>query len=511
MLVKSRMGEGEERARRARRHVISAAVLANAVGAAAVFVFLQWLSYGTGFSDRSSRISAAIAAPYGVVATAWSYWRGGRLFARTIEWLAAGREPTPAERAATLAQPARLAVLFFEPWAGAAVLYGGLNAVVFHPSVVRSLQVAATTLLGGLTTCMVFFLVVERRLRPVFALALAGAPPARPATIGIRPRLLLSWALGSGVVLTGLVLLPLAPVRHGPSHLVGATVFLAVAGLASGFVLTVMAARSVADPIEAVRSGLRRVQAGDLDVSVAVDDGGEVGLLQAGFNEMVSGLRERLLFRDLLDRHIGDEVARYAVEHGVGLGGEAREVSALFVDVIGSTAIAQARPATEVVSVLNELFRLVVAAVTVEGGWINKFEGDAALCVFGSPDEQRDHAARALRAARRLRESLAAWAAAGGLDAAIGVSSGSAVAGNVGSEERYEYTVIGDPVNEAARLCEVAKTKPERVVASAASVAAATGRAGAWSGAGTQMLRGRSQPTELFVPTSDDRPHPLTG
>ena len=90
-----------------------------------------------------------------------------------------------------------------------------------------------------------------------------------------------------------------------------------------------MAARSVADPIEAVRSGLRRVQAGDLDVSVAVDDGGEVGLLQAGFNEMVSGLRERLLFRDLLDRHIGDEVARYAVEHGVGLGGEVREVSAL--------------------------------------------------------------------------------------------------------------------------------------------------------------------------------------
>jgi adenylate cyclase len=239
---------------------------------------------------------------------------------------------------------------------------------------------------------------------------------------------------------------------------------------------------------------MRRVQDGELDVSVTVDDGGEIGLLQAGFNDMVAGLRERVLFRDLLGRHVGDEVARYAVEHGVGLGGELREVSALFVDVIGSTALAQSLPATDVVGLLNQLFQLVVDAVRAEGGWVNKFEGDAALCVFGVPLDQPDHAARALRAAHRLRDCLAAW---GGLDAAIGVSSGPAVAGNVGSEERYEYTVIGDPVNEAARLSEAAKARPERVLASGAVVAAAG--AVDWTLVGRTTLRGRAEPTELFA------------
>ena len=305
------------------------------------------------------------------------------------------------------------------------------------------------------------------------------------------------------MVLLGLVLLPLGKENNRHIHLVGSTVFLAITGLVAGLILTVMAARSVADPIEEVRAGLRRVQRGDLDVNVIVDDGGEVGLLQAGFNEMVDGLRERLLYRDLLDRHIGDEVARYAIEHGVGLGGEVRDVSALFVDVIGSTGIAQQRPPTEVVALLNELFRLVVAAVTPEGGWVNKFEGDAALCVFGAPDDRPDHAGSALRAARQLRRSLASWSAGGGLDAAIGVSSGTAVAGNVGSEERYEYTVIGDPVNEAARLSELAKSRPERLVASGSTIIAAAGEAAAWLDVGRETLRGRSQPTALFVPLEE--------
>jgi adenylate cyclase len=169
----------------------------------------------------------------------------------------------------------------------------------------------------------------------------------------------------------------------------------------------------------------------------------------------------------------------------------------LFVDVVGSTALAERRPAVEVVALLNRFFDVVIRAVDGEDGWVNKFEGDAALCVFGAPMEQPDHAARALRAATRLRNELRGVP---GLDAGIGVSSGVVVAGNVGTKQRYEYTVIGDPVNEAARLTELAKAHAGRIVVSEHTVAAAGSSAAGWCRGESVMLRGRSQPTQTFVP-----------
>ena len=125
--------------------------------------------------------------------------------------------------------------------------------------------------------------------------------------------------------------------------------------------------------------------------------------------------------------------------------------SVLFFDLIGSTAMTQRLEPEDVVAVLNDVFGAVVDCVTKEGGWVNKFEGDAALCVFGPPTEHIGHAAAALRAARALRTEFIALAESHpGLDAAIGVSSGEVIAGNIGAADRYEYTVIGDAVNEAA-------------------------------------------------------------
>jgi adenylate cyclase len=267
-------------------------------------------------------------------------------------------------------------------------------------------------------------------------------------------------------------------------------------GLAAGAFFLMVAARSVTDPLDEVRLALARVEAGDLDVSVDVDDSGEVGLLQAGFNHMVEGLRQREELADLFGRHVGAEVAGQAVSRGARLGGEQLVVSTLFVDLLGSTALAQALPAAEVVQILNRMFGAVVEAVTAEGGWVNKFEGDGAMCVFGAPVALDDHAARALRAARALHLALVSAS----VDAAIAVSSGPAVAGNVGSERRFEYTVIGDPVNEASRLSEEAKLRPDRVLASSASVVLAGGAAGPWALDSVVVLRGRDTPTEAYRP-----------
>jgi adenylate cyclase len=142
---------------------------------------------------------------------------------------------------------------------------------------------------------------------------------------------------------------------------------------------------------------------------------------------------------------------------------------------------------------------VIVDEVDRRRGFVNKFEGDAALAVFGAPnrlDNPEDGALSAARAiARRIREEVPAC------EAGIGVASGEAVAGNVGAKERFEYTVIGEPVNEAARLCELAKSTPNHLLASSDTVANASESERAhWIFGDTVKLRGHDEPTRLALP-----------
>ena len=137
----------------------------------------------------------------------------------------------------------------------------------------------------------------------------------------------------------------------------------------------------------------------------------------------------------------------------------------LFVDIVGSTTLASEREPAEVVDLLNRFFSVVVEEVDKRKGLVNKFIGDAVLAVFGAPVELEDHAGqRARRGAERWRSDWPTRCPTS--QAGIGVSTGEAVAGNVGEESRFEYTVIGDAVNAAARLTELAKDVDGRLVAS---------------------------------------------
>jgi class 3 adenylate cyclase len=284
-----------------------------------------------------------------------------------------------------------------------------------------------------------------------------------------------------------------------------AVIVLAVGGtaLVAGLLVTVGAARAVADPVNAVRRAMRRVEGGDLEANVTVYDGTELGQLQSGLNTMVAGLQERERIRDLFGRHVGRDVARAAAATGeVRLGGEVRQVAALFVDLVGSTTLAAQRPPGEVVGLLNRLFAVVVEVVEEHGGWVNKFEGDAALAVFGAPVGVPDPAGSALAAGRVLAARLTAELPE--VTAGIGISAGDAVAGNVGDVRRYEYTVIGDPVNEAARLTELAKTAPGRVLAAGSAVdLAGASEATRWTVGDAVVLRGRGAATRLASPRDD--------
>jgi adenylate cyclase len=483
------------------RLIVAGAVI-NAAGAFAVSTYLLVIfPPDTGGSWITRELGMLGTAVYVVIASIIGSKRSARLWRRTRAWLVSGEPPTAKQRRQLLRLPKRLALTSFVLWLGAVVIFGTLSIDISGEFAV---EVAGSTALAGMTTAAAVYLICERILRPAVGLALdpEAAPDAR--SLGIGTRLLVTWLLCSGVPLIMLALIPIGREVEEPDDLILPTLFVAGIAFLVGLIATRLASGAVTRPVRAMRRAVDRVREGDLDVSVTVDDGSELGRLQAGFNAMVAGLREREQLRDLFGRQVGLEVAREALARQPSLGGKTQTVSALFVDVVGSTALAEHQPPERVVALLNRFFEIVVSVVDAHGGMVNKFEGDAALCVFGAPIEQRDHAARALAAARDLRARLDA--AEAGLDAAIGVACGDAVAGYVGAESRFEYTVIGDPVNEASRLTELAKQRPGRLLASADTVTCAgEAEAAHWGLDGEVTLRGRRTPTRLAVPRAAAR------
>jgi adenylate cyclase len=490
-------------ARRALRRVATAHLVANTLGAIDVFLLL-WLVLppprviGGSLSEvfTVNAVAFAVYLPLTLVlGTVWGY----RLARPLQHFLEEGRAPTEEERIATLRHPLRSAAVGATLWLVGAALAVALNVrfsgdLAFH--------VASTIAMGGLTVSALTYLLTERLLRPLTARALADRPPPRLCGPGVQGRLLLAWLLATGVPLLGLLFVGCHVLIEGgsPDRIAASVIVLSGGALAVGLLATVLVARSVGEPLLALRTALSRIEDGHLDVEVAVDDGSEVGLLQSGFNRMTAGLREREQLHDLFGRHVGTEVARDALDRPVALGGEQREVAALFVDVVGSTELAARWSPEEVVALLNRFFTLVVDTVGRHGGWVNKFEGDAALCVFGAPLPDDGCASSALAAARELRLRLERELSE--VDVGIGVSAGSAVAGNVGAEHRFEYTVIGDPVNEAARLCELAKGRTERcVVSEAVLLRAGEAERRHWRLDEAITLRGRLEPTRLALPT----------
>ncbi len=475
--------------------------IGNLVGAVVAFVLLVWVLPRPEVPGGPPvwLVLVLVAAYVLISAPLWAVW----VFRRTRpgrRWLHEDRPPTDREQRTLLRSPLYTFASTGIAWAGAAVVFGLYIAVTIE--VEFGVTVGITVLLAGLTTAVVSYLLAERLLRPAASLAVEARPLDRPALPGVTYRILIAWAFGSAIPILGIGLASLSTLTQRDFTRTELAVFaltIAGAALAVGFLATLLAARVTAAPVEAVRRAMADVEAGDFSGRVAVHDGTEVGMLQSGFNRMVEGLAERERIRTAFGQHVGVDVAEQAISTGAELGGEVRTAATLFVDVVGSTSIASERPATEVVDLLNQFFGLVVEVTAEHGGTVNKFIGDGAVVVFGAPVEVDDPAGRALAAARDLATRLADQAPR--TPAAIGVAHGEVVAGNIGSIDRLEYTVIGDAVNEASRLTELAKERPGRVAASGAAVAAAGGdEASHWHVVDRVVLRGRTAPTDIAEP-----------
>ncbi|WP_448855807.1 adenylate/guanylate cyclase domain-containing protein [Corynebacterium camporealensis] len=364
-----------------------------------------------------------------------------------------------------------------------------------------SLVVGVATVLAGLVVIILTYLQAERLVRPVAALAVARRFEDSTLEPPIKYRLTSTWLMTSGVPLLGIILVLLGQ-RSGlfsdnATDIIPAIVALALTALGTGWMGTTFAVMSVVDPILELQDAINRVRHGEHDAEVDIYDGSELGVLQAGFNEMMRGLRERQRVRDIFGRYVGTEVAQRALEERPELGGEDRQVAVIFVDVIGSTTFAVNHSPEKVVEELNKFFEHVVTVVHRNKGIINKFQGDAALAVFGAPLNVYDSTSLALQAARELRQELRGLE----LQAGIGVAAGHVVAGHIGGADRFEYTVIGDAVNEAARLTELAKDTPGQVLTNASTLKIANETEQArWTYLKSIELRGRRRMTQLARP-----------
>jgi class 3 adenylate cyclase len=227
--------------------------------------------------------------------------------------------------------------------------------------------------------------------------------------------------------------------------------------LLSVIIYTLVIERLVIRSIRVFSRGAREIAAGHFDHHVDIRRSDEIGALADTFNGMADGLKEREVIKDLFGKYVQREVAEMVMRSGIKLGGEKQSATVLFSDIRRFTALAESLDPERVVSVLNRYFSSMVECIIAKGGVLDKYIGDALMVHFGILGNRDAHAADAVAAAVEMVRALGPFNDAQRsegepvLHVGIGIHTGELVAGNIGSPNRMEYTVIGDTVNLASR------------------------------------------------------------
>lgn len=292
----------------------------------------------------------------------------------------------------------------------------------------------------------------------------ADRPPERLISF-IAPATYRDIRVGSAVVTLSASLMDQAAAKARDAIIYATLAMIALASL-----LAYWLSRRLSLPIHHLMEATRAIDRGDLAVRIDDQRNDEIGFLFEGFNNMAAGLLKKSQVEQVFSRYVSRNVADKVLANldEVRLVSRPVEATVLFADIVGFTAMSEKLQPSQVSELLNEYFSYISSACSLYGGVVDKFIGDCAMLAFGVLEDDTEHAFNAVSCAvliQRLAAQLNEQRRASRrpeVHFRIGINCGAMLAGNLGSDERMEYTVVGDAVNLASRLCSVAR--PDQII-----------------------------------------------
>ena len=505
-----------------RRLTALSIIPANVMGAVTVYFYYNWVDPlgGGPPPDPTHTFLVFLAVTIPLVGLNW--YLGARWVRPLRRWrrrIRAGTDPAevPQEiRRRALNAALANALLSLSAWSIAGATYLVYLLWAQAVTLIEALRIfVGIVLVGGPTTSALAFLVSEYHWRREIPLFYPDGELERegvlrvPIIVRLAATFFLTSVMPILVMLTTVLSLRMRlgvelpqSVRGMWESLLRSELYVVLATLSASTGMALLVARFINRPIQALRIAMARVADGDFAARVPVRSTDELGELNQRFNGMVEDLQRAARARELFGRYVSPAVAKEALQRGVKLGGELVHATALFVDLRGFTALTERLPVGQIVAVLNEYYTIVQRVTEREGGIITQFLGDGMVIVFGSPLRPiADHADRAVAAGVALVRVFRSEKTAVGvrLEAGVGICTGDMIAGNINAGERVIYTIVGDAVNQAARLQVKTRDLGKPVlITDSTRQALDPHRAVALVSCGVVALKGITAPVEVF-------------
>lgn len=276
-----------------------------------------------------------------------------------------------------------------------------------------------------------------------------------------------------------------------------AFLWIGIAFVASGFLISYTLAGIITKPIDSLVNAIQIAADGNLSVQASIHYQDEIGRLTGVFNQMILSLREKFHMEKYLSGATVRNIKKHRDSGSMNLGGERKYITALFSDVRGFASMSEKMSPEQVVGLLNIYLNLQATVIQQWGGSIDKFVGDEVMAIFEGRGNERNAVRAAVDIQRYCKAMNAMRSESGELQmfVGIGLNSGEAVCGNMGSKDYMDYTVIGDNINIAARLCGLAQ--PGQVLISK-TIADEINDCATWKELSPVMVKGKDQQMPIY-------------